>query len=132
MMHPYKDKEYQKLGKKIIDLAFSQLGISNDRSRILAFDFDNTLNDSSNVYPACGEPIWAGVYALQEAKKMGHKIIIWTVRSDVHLDIALNWLRKNDIPFDKVNENIRKFSNSPKVYADAYFDDRGFNFLILE
>ena len=71
-------------------------------------------------------------YAIEKMKQLkaaGHYIIINTCRCDEHLIAAINWLLEKGIPFDRVNDNhpagvITHGSNSRKVFADIYVDDR--------
>lgn len=49
--------------------------------------------------------------------------ICWTGQQDP--DFVADYLRSNDIPFDAVNEHPPfRASQSRKVYANAYLDDR--------
>ena len=96
------------------------------RDKIIAIDFDGTIKKSTelNEYTELNENTYEAIKFLKE--KMGFKIILWTVRSGEHLDKAKDYLKKHNIDkfIDKYNENIETFSDSPKVYADFYVDDR--------
>lgn len=96
-----------------------------------AFDFDGCIVE--HKFPRIGEPIKATVEFMHKLREEGHLIIIWTCRSGEYLSEAVQFLRNNKIPFDYVNENPECgfSSNSPKIYADYYIDDRAVNALDL-
>ena len=91
-------------------------------SLTICTDYDGTL--VTNDFPAVGRDIggFAVIKALQEA---GHKVILFTVRSDQKLQEALDFASKYGVTFDHVNENPeqKEFSTSPKVFCDLYIDD---------
>lgn len=92
---------------------------------IIAIDFDGTIVD--HEYPAIGKQKEGVVNAIRDFKARGHKIIIWTCRYlPEDLKEMKEYLYRNGIPFDKVNENIEGigFNPHPKIYADIYIDDR--------
>ena len=91
----------------------------------IAVDFDGTLHDG--VWPAIGEPLPYAAEAMQQMKKDGHTLIIWTCREGRLQTEMANWLFENAIPFDRVNENVgweQYGYNARKVSADVYIDDR--------
>ncbi len=93
----------------------------------LAIDVDGTLCDTpphtgkppdmETMKPRDGAP-----EAMQALHDAGWKIIIWTCR-DNQSEVEA-WLNKYDIPFDHYNQNPGQPSQSPKVMADHYIDDR--------
>ncbi len=89
---------------------------------IFAIDFDGTV--VTHEYPKIGKDIGA-VPVLKELVKNGHKLILYTMRSDELLDDAVDWFEKNGIELYGVNENPsqKEWTNSPKVYAQIYIDD---------
>lgn len=61
-------------------------------------------------------------------RKAGARLIIFTVRGDAEFVKAQ--LKKHGVPFDYVNENPdQPPDSSGKVFAHAYWDDRGWNAL---
>lgn len=101
---------------------------------IIAVDFDGTIVE--NKFPEIGRPIPGAFGALRKLKLMGHKLILWTCRSDNDptfdfrpiLTEAVEFCKKNGIEFDAVNSNVSDWVGlpSPKIYADLYIDDRAF------
>lgn len=94
---------------------------------IIAIDFDGTLH--TGEWPMIGQPQAFAPDALRRLKADGHYLILWTSRDGEHLINAINWLLEHNIPFDRVNdnypENTSKYgSNSRKVFADLYIDDK--------
>lgn len=89
---------------------------------VIAVDFDGTC--VTHDYPYMGRDIGA-VPVLKELIAEGHKLILYTMRSGKLEKDALEWFKKNDIKLFAVNENPeqKKWSKSPKVYADLYIDD---------
>ena len=88
----------------------------------IAVDFDGTC--VAYDFPNIGNDIGA-IPVLKELIAAGHKLILWTVRSDNHLTPAVEWFKQNDIPLYGINENPGqgKWSTSPKAHADLYIDD---------
>lgn len=95
--------------------------------KIIAVDFDGTLCE--NCYPDIGNPKIDVIEKLKSCQDKGHKLILWTCRSNKHLEDAVEWCKKYGLVFDAVNENphyeIAKWNNNPrKVGADYYLDDK--------
>jgi hypothetical protein len=88
----------------------------------IAVDFDGTVVE--NDYPKVGTDIEA-VPVLQELVKVGHRIILHTMRSGEELIQAVAWFEKNGIPLYGINENPGQgeWTSSPKVFAHLYIDD---------
>ena len=103
--------------------------------KIIAVDFDGTIVVSD--FPHIGEIKQNVVDMMRIWKQQGHTVVVWTCRTEEHLDDAIVFLAKNNIPYDAINTN----HNSPyggnggtfrKVYADVYLDDKSLNVDDLE
>lgn len=92
----------------------------------LAVDFDGTIValgpqgrhlslEESELIPGVKE-------ALAELKKLGFRIIIWTVQDNKSGIEA--FLKEHGIDFDHFNYNPDQPTSSPKIIADRYIDDR--------
>ncbi len=97
---------------------------------IIAVDFDGTL--CKDCYPKIGEANQALIFFLKEYQKQGSKIILWTCRCGNLLEEAIRWCATNGLLFDAINsnvsENILQYgSDSRKIYADLYIDDKARN-----
>lgn len=92
------------------------------RGAVIAVDFDGTV--VTHEYPRIGADAGA-VPVLKELAANGCRLILYTMRHGVLLEQAVAWYRNQDIPLYAVNENPsqRKWTASPKVYADLYIDD---------
>lgn len=90
---------------------------------ILAIDFDGTVVE--HKYPDIGKDVPHAVRVLKRIISNNHQIIIWTMRCDKYLDEAVDWYKKNGIPFTgaNINKSQNVWTNSPKVYAHRYIDD---------
>lgn len=98
----------------------------------IAVDFDGTV--VTHEFPRVGVNIGAAP-VLRYLASHGHKIILNTMRSSTdramrckfnHLNEAVDWFNRNGVPLFGVNYNKdATFSNSPKVHADLFIDDRG-------
>lgn len=100
-----------------------------DRKTIIAVDFDGTL--CKNDWPYIGEPNLKLIELLKKFKSEGRKLILWTCRTDRMLDAAVGWCGEQGLTFDAVNDNLPEYielfgSNSRKVFADIYIDDKCF------
>ena len=89
---------------------------------IIAVDYDDTLIQGNALnYPL--------ISRLQAAQRMGHIVILWTVREGKRLAEAVSFLAENGFRPNFVNQNapvaVRMIGcNSRKVYADIYIDDK--------
>jgi hypothetical protein len=107
----------------------------NATSKIIAFDFDNTLCVGDH-FPNIGEPRKYARQVVNKLHELGVKIVIWTCRDiDRVMDMADDikpmeeWLKSNGIHYDSVNSAI-EFApfhyEARKIYAHMYVDDRAF------
>jgi len=101
------------------------------RSKEILIDFDGTL--ATWAYPALGEPTPGAKEAVEELRKEGYKVIVWTSRMDpsiytqfeigqAHSKIR-QWLYENCIEVDGID-----WGDKGKRLALAYIDDRGVSF----
>ena len=93
----------------------------------IAVDFDGTLCYSK--WPDCGQPNQALITYLQEWRRNGNKLILWTCRAGEALTKAIDWCREQNLEFDAVNDNLPEIielygNNSRKITCDYYIDDR--------
>lgn len=104
----------------------------------ICIDFDGTC--VTHEFPRIGEDIGA-VPVLKELVAAGHKLILFTMRSDRKkkkkvgdeiiiveenfLADAINWFADNEIPLYGVQKNPtqRFWTSSPKAYGHLYIDD---------
>ena len=99
---------------------------------IIAVDFDGTLCE--NKWPEIGEPNKELITYLKKRQEAGDKLILWTCRVGEILDNAVAWSAEQGIIFDAVNENLSEVVSSfgtdtRKIWANEYIDDRNFTFL---
>lgn len=98
---------------------------------IIAVDFDGTC--VKHEYPHVGGDIGA-VPVLKRLVAAGHKLILWTMRSDKGvkegqfksgLTDAVEWFKTNDIKLYGTQRNPTQgiWTDSPKAYAELYIDD---------
>lgn len=99
-----------------------------DRPKILALDLDGTaLNYDGDFRGASlGEAVRGMVEELSRLKEQGWVIVIWTCRDD-SAELR-DHLRRQQIPFDFVNDHPWNTQQSRKIVADVYVDDRGVPF----
>ena len=88
----------------------------------IAIDFDGTC--VTHEYPEVGKDIGA-VPVLKRLMDAGHKLILNTMRSGNELADAIQWFTDNDLLIYGVNVNPtqKRWTTSPKVYAQLYIDD---------
>ena len=93
---------------------------------IIAVDFDGTIVD--DAYPKIGKPKLFAFETLTRLQKDGHRLILWTYRSDVRLQEAVDFCKENGLTFYAVNKSFpeEQFddSKSRKIHADLFIDDR--------
>jgi FMN phosphatase YigB (HAD superfamily) len=86
---------------------------------VIAFDFDDTVYD----FHKKGRKYIEVIELLKTLKSINCYLICWTGQED--LEFVSSYLIENQIPFDAINENPPFYkSESRKVYANAYLDDR--------
>jgi hydroxymethylpyrimidine pyrophosphatase-like HAD family hydrolase len=96
----------------------------------IAVDFDGTLVE--NRYPKIGKPILFAFETLKKLQQEGHQIILWTYRSGVKLEEAVEFCENKGIRFYAVNksypeEEFEEQLMSRKILADVFIDDRNIN-----
>jgi hydroxymethylpyrimidine pyrophosphatase-like HAD family hydrolase len=93
---------------------------------IIAVDFDGTIVD--DAYPKIGKPKLFAFETLKRLQKDGHRLILWTYRSDVRLQEAVAFCNENGLTFYAVNKSFPEeqfdYSKSRKIHADLFIDDR--------
>ena len=102
---------------------------------VLAIDADGTI--WKNQYPWIGWFRFGARFWLKWLKKRGHILILYTCRECNHASLenrgcpfcsAKRYLQDHGLDFDYYNENCRelieKFSDTRKIGADWYFDDK--------
>ncbi len=95
------------------------------KNKVIAVDFDGTITDKNN-FPECGELKPYVKEALQSIAENGNVICIWTCRNGIYLYEAIDYLNKNEIPYNFVNKSpLDKVNHGcRKIIADYYIDDR--------
>lgn len=88
---------------------------------IVAYDFDNTVFDFHNE----GHSYEKVIELLRECKEIGSYLMVYTAREDEELEFVKNYLTKNEVPFDSINETPEyiKFTGK-KLYYNILLDDR--------
>lgn len=92
----------------------------------ILIDFDGTC--VYHDFPNVGKDIGAAP-VLRELVAAGHKLILWTIRSDgkkgMYLTDAVKWFRFRNIELYGINENPQQkyWSSSPKAYGELCIDD---------
>jgi hypothetical protein len=102
----------------------------------IGVDFDGTC--VTHEFPKVGKDVGA-VPVLKELVESGHKLVLFTMRSDgqVYGDVladAVNWFKENDIPLYGIQRNPTQdsWTTSPKAYAQVYIDDAALGCPLLE
>ena len=94
----------------------------------ICFDLDGVLAKYDGW---CGwrcilSPVPGAKEILEELKKQGHTIIIYTTRGNCEVQ---EWCKTYSIPYDHINCNPDVQGNNPgKPIADVYVDDRAIKF----
>lgn len=93
------------------------------KSAYIGIDFDGTMVE--HAYPALGEPVEGAIECVKDLMKYGHKIILYTMRSEERLVEAVEYLEENDIVLFGVNNNPTQhhWTKSPKIFCNFYIDD---------
>ena len=95
---------------------------------IIAVDFDGTIVE--HRYPAIGKERPFATETLKKLVKVGHRLILWTVREGRLLEEAVEFCKERGVEFYAVNrdypeeEKERNNHFSRKLKADVWIDDR--------
>lgn len=111
----------------------------NPKSLVIGLDFDGTC--VTHEFPKIGQDIGA-VPVLKEIVEAGHKLVLWTMRSDCQgntghsgeppkilngdfLSQAVSWFAYHEIPLWGIQRNPTQdsWTTSPKAYCSIYIDD---------
>ena len=92
------------------------------KSLIIAVDFDGTIVEDG--YPKIGKPKLFAFETLKKLQQEGHRLILWTYRSGVRLEEAIDFCEENGINFYAVNRSFPEEEYSPsmsrKINADIF------------
>lgn len=92
----------------------------------IAVDFDGTIVE--HKYPEVGKVRPFAFQTLKMLQEKGHLLVLWTYRSGIYLDEAVEFCRKNGLEFYAINsdypEEMYDGSKSRKIDCDYYIDDR--------
>jgi hypothetical protein len=93
---------------------------------VICIDFDGTCVD--HRYPDIGPDAPFAVETLKELANFGHKLILFTMRSNIGLVDAIGWFKERNIPLYAIqfNPEQNSWSTSNKCYAELYIDDAAF------
>jgi len=97
--------------------------ITPGAKKVVAVDFDGTI--VTHEFPAIGYRVPNAVETLKRLNTAGVKVILWTMRSESHLDAAVAYCEERGIELWGVNRNPEQgsWTMSPKAYAHVYIDD---------
>ena len=97
-----------------------------NKNLIIAIDFDGTIVE--DAYPKIGKPM---IFAFETMKKLqseGHRLILWTYRTDKKLQEAVNFCKQQGLEFYAINKSYpeEEFDGkiSRKINATFFVDDR--------
>ena len=92
----------------------------------IAVDFDGTIVE--HKYPEIGKEIIFAIDTLRKLQGLGCQIILWTYRSGIELEEAIEYCRNKGLEFYAVNKNypeeIFNETISRKINADVFIDDK--------
>ena len=97
-----------------------------NKNLIIAIDFDGTIVE--DAYPKIGKPM---IFAFETMKKLqseGHRLILWTYRSDRKLQEAVDFCKQQGLEFYAINKSYpeEEFDGkiSRKIHATFFVDHR--------
>ena len=99
----------------------------------IAIDFDNTIT-TEDAYPELGKPRAYAIETMNNMIKAGYSLAIWTSRgSEIANPIIMKQLKDWGLHTEKViiNDHFPYYlkmygSQSPKIGADVYIDDKAY------
>jgi len=95
----------------------------NNSRRTIAVDFDGVIADYDGYKGpgVLGAPRPDVRDAMRTLRAEGWKIVINTTRGQQEI---ADYLARNEIPYDEINQNSDYKTQGPKPVADVYWDDR--------
>lgn len=109
--------------KPTLDEGFSEIITPPSKYEFHAFDFDGTIVE--NEFPYIGKVIDSTVAKMNDLyQDLKNIIIIWSCRSDSFEDQMCEFMIKNKIPFDFINDNPMYDYGNRKIFVHKYYDDR--------
>lgn len=106
---------------------------------VIAVDYDGTCT-TFNAYPELGALRPHCIEVLKALQAAGHKLILWTCRSDDDENKALSQViemfKSQGFTFDAVNDNLPEVKKhykglSRKIFATYYIDDAAWPGMVL-
>lgn len=96
--------------------------------KIHAVDFDGCL--AYTKFPEIISPNIELINEMISRREQGERIILWTTRTQGHLDAAVEYCKQYGLEFDAINANVKEVLdaglNPRKVYVNGYYiDDHG-------
>jgi len=93
---------------------------------VIAVEFDGTIVEDK--YPGIGKEKPYASFILNKLRERGHQLILYSHRTGLELEAALNWCKENDIPVkaphqSRLGRNL-PHSNTQKMEADLFIDAR--------
>lgn len=93
----------------------------------IAIDFDGTIAEAT--YPELGVIKPHAIDVINRLHEAGHKILVWTCRTDDHQHMVKKYLEDAGMNFHHINENDPELielygGDSRKLSVDIYIDDR--------
>ena len=89
---------------------------------VIAVDFDGCITER-NEFPEIGKFKEHAIEALNNLKKHGHILVLWTCREGKYLDDARAALMRAGCHFEYANFSPYQLQ-SRKIVADVYIDDK--------
>jgi hypothetical protein len=87
---------------------------------IIAYDFDYTVHN----YRDCDNYTYDFVVDLLRKWRPYSHLIVFTASYLERFNYIRNYLNDNNIPFDKINEEVIDRGYSRKIYYNVFLDDR--------
>ena len=106
-----------------LEEGFDEIIEAPTKFRFYAFDFDGTIVE--NKFPEIGliiDGTTAKMNSLYE--DLSNIVIVWTCRNEEYTNQMRQFLIKNKVPFDFINENPIFNTGGRKIFAHEYYDDR--------
>src|SRR5690606_2971968 len=95
-------------------------------SLVIAVDFDGTIVE--DAYPKIGKPKLFAFETLKRLQNDAHRLILWTYRSDIRLEEAVDFCKKNGLEFYAVNKSFPAerfdYTDIRKIRDEWFIDER--------
>lgn len=125
IMRDIRDKQLSDIYEQDVEDDKRETPEEIEKSKKFCIDFDGTC--VAEDFPNVGPDVPGAADVLRDLTEKGHRLILWTARSGIQLEAAIDWFKDHSISLYAVNKDPHPLEGWPiprKVIPAWYIDDR--------